>query len=161
MTIQPETLEKIADTILLRLRDADAAESARLLQMNDYHGFLKAKMPEDFLHQILSPLGLTPTDVQIEIVKVDRDLSKEIHYHDESFAYCVCLGGEYRTDDPRNAKAFVGDHWFPVHAGDVVKIPPKTPHGFTVENDGVLVFLSVQAPPIERGGQDDYHKVEN
>ena len=159
MTIQPETLEAIADSILLKLKSASEEESARLLKMNDYHGFLKSRLPEDFLKEILAPFNLTSEDVQIEVVKVDRDLSNEIHYHEGSFAYCVCLGPEYRAEEPRGAKAYLKDTWLPVGAGDVVRIPPGTHHGFTVDEGGVLVFLSVQAPPIERDGNDDYHKV--
>ncbi len=109
--------------------------------------------------QILRPHGLTEEDVQIEIVRVDTDLSKEIHYHNESYAYVVCLGGEYKTENPRGAQAFLIDSWFPVEVGNVIKIPPKTHHGFTVDAGGLLIFLSVQAPPIEQNGVDDYHLV--
>ncbi len=158
-TTQPETLQKIAESILEKLQNASAEESARLLQMNDYHGFLKAKIPPDFLQEILSPYGLTPHEVQIEIVKVDRDLSNEIHYHESSHAYCVILGEKEKVENPRVAQAFLKNHWFPVSAGEIVSIPPQTPHGFTVGEGGHLVFLSVQAPPIEREGSDDYHKV--
>lgn len=134
-------------------------ESERLLQMSDYHGFLKARMPQDFLEEILSPYQLTEWDVQIEIVKVDTDLSNEIHYHEGSYAYIVCLGQEYKTEDPKLASAYLKDTWTPIQAGDVIRIAPTTAHGFTVEEGGVLVFLSVQAPPIERDGNDDYHRV--
>lgn len=153
------TLQRVAESILTKLKTASSEESARLLQMNDYHGFLKSRLPKDFLRDVLTPFNLTPAQVQIEIVKVDRDLSNEIHYHEGSVAYCVCLGEEYRIENPRGAKAFLKDAWFPVHAGDVVAIPAGTPHGFTVDEGGVLIFLSVQAPPIERDGNDDYHKV--
>jgi|GEM_PF-1591439 len=153
--IELGTLQQIAESILTKLKAASVEESAELLKMNDYHGFLKSRLPEAFLSDIL-----TPEQVQIEIVKVDRDLSKEIHYHEGSFAYCVCLGEEHRTENPRDAKAFFKDKWSPVHAGDIVAIPAGTPHGFTVENGGVLIFLSVQAPPIEQDGNDDYHRIE-
>ena len=158
--VRPETLQKIAESILGKLKSASVEEAACLLQMNDYHGFLKARIPEDFLKEILSPYSLTPEQVQIEIVKVDRDLSNEIHYHEGSHAYCVILGESEKVENPKEAKAFVKDHWFSVNSGDVVSIPPGTPHGFTVGEGGHLIFLSVQSPPIEREGNDDYHKVE-
>ena len=159
MIIAPDTLQQIADSILVKLSTASQEEADRLLQMNDYHGFLKAKIPEDFLEEVLSPFQLTTRDVQIEIVKVDTDLSNEIHYHQDSYAYCVVMGDEYKVENPRGAKGYLNDSWMPVNKGDVVKIPPKTHHGFTVEPGGILIFLSVQAPPIEREGNDDYHKV--
>lgn len=154
------TLQHIAESIIGKLKTVSPEESAKLLTMSDYHGFLKSRLPEDFLNDILMPFHLTPEEVQIEIVKVDRDLSKEVHYHEGSFAHCVCLGESDRVENPRNAKAFLEDKWFPVKAGDVVPIPAGTRHGFTVEDGGVLIFLSVQAPPIERDGNDDYHRVE-
>jgi mannose-6-phosphate isomerase-like protein (cupin superfamily) len=160
MKTELETLQSIAESILVKLKEASPEESKRLLQMNDYHGFLKSRFPEDFLSDILSPFQLTPAEVQIEIVKVDRDLSKEIHYHEASFAHCICLGEEYRVENPRGAKAYLKDSWSRVQAGDIVPIPAGTPHGFTVEEGGVLIFLSVQAPPIERDGNDDYHKID-
>ncbi|MDB5190360.1 MAG: hypothetical protein JWN49_686 [Parcubacteria group bacterium] len=159
MPITPDTLEQIANRILLKLKAASTLESERLLQMNDYHGFLKARMPQDFLDEILSPYQLTEENVQIEIVKVETDLSNEIHYHENSYAHIVCLGQEYKTEDPKLATAFIENAWVTVRAGYVIRIPPKTPHGFTVDDGGVLVFLSVQAPPIERDGNDDYHRV--
>ncbi len=159
MVVDSEVLGKIANAILAKLKSSSVLESERIFKTVDYHGFLKSRIPVDFLEEILSPFRLTTEDMQIEIVKVETDLSKEVHYHANSFAYVVCLGSEYRAEDPRGAKAFLSDTWFSICTGDVVKIPPRTPHGFTVENGGVLVFLSVQSPPIEQGGVDDYHKV--
>ncbi len=130
----------------------------RLLQISDYHGFLKTRMPADFIAEVLSEHQLTESEVQVELVKVDIDLSKEIHYHEHSYAYIVCLGRECKTEDPRSARAFLKDSWFPVQAGDVIQIPSQVPHGFTVGEGGVLIFLSVQAPPVEQNGVDDYHR---
>ena len=158
--VTPLILQNIAEAILQRLSSSSFSEAEKLLQMNDYHGFQKSRLPEEFLDEILVPFGLTPLDVQIEIVKVDRDLSKEVHYHKNSFAYCVCLGEKYKTENPQGAKAFLKESWFPMNAGDIIQIPPNTLHGFAVENNGILVFLSVQAPPIEHEGKDDYYKVE-
>lgn len=159
MTADLKTLQQIAESILDTLRNATPEEAAKLLEMVDYHGFLKSRLPAEFLENILAPYNLTPEEVQIEIVKVDKDLTSEVHYHEGSFAYCVCLGEAYHTEAPRSASAFLNDRWSPVKEGDVVAIPAGTPHGFTVEEGGVLFFLSVQAPPIVNHGKDDYHRV--
>ena len=161
MQVKPKILQQIADLILQKLRSASFVESKKLLQMSDYHGFLKSSIPKDFLEEILTLYQLSQDEVQIEIVEVKTDLSKEIHYHKESYAYCVCLGEEHQVKNPHNAKAFLNDKWFSVKAGNIIKIPPNTPHGFTVENGGILTFLSVQAPPVERGDVDDYYKIKD
>jgi len=160
MNIEADTLKQIANSVISKLKSVSEDELKDILQINDYHGFLKSRISESFLMEVFSPSQLTSRDVQIEIVKVETDLSKEIHFHENSYAYVICLGKEHNLEDPRNAKAFLKNSWFPVRVGDVIKIPPKTLHGFTVENGGILTFLSVQAPPIEQFGIDDYHKID-
>ena len=117
----------------------------------DYHGFRKARVAA----------GLKiPEWAQVEFVVVARDLSDELHYHREAHALTTVLGNAEGFPDPRKASAYVGGTWRPVAAGNVLDIPPGTPHGFTIAPDGYLAFLSVQSPPIERpDGADDYHRV--
>ena len=80
----------------------------------------------------------------------------------DAHAYCTILGSEDNVAEPKGAHAFLKDRWSPVKAGDVVDVPPNTLHGFTVEPNGILYFLSLQSPPIERGdGHDDYIRAEN
>ena len=159
--VAPEILEQIGQSILTTLKDSNAQDAQRIVQVVDYHGFIKSRIPSDFLEKVLAPFHVGLADIQIEIVQVNTDLSKEIHYHKDSFAYVVCLGHEHKTEDPKGAKVFLNGAWAPIHMGDVVQIPPGTPHGFTVAEGGVLVFMSVQSPPIEHGGDDDYHLVES
>lgn len=127
--------------------------------MVDYHGFLKSRLPEEFLASVLDPFNLTADDVQIEVVEVTKDLSHEVHYHEAAYAYCVGMGEKYHVAPPQKAKAFLNDHWFSFNDGDSVEIPQRVKHGFTIEEGGILNFLSVQAPPIVGHGHDDYVRV--
>lgn len=160
MSVTPQTLKEIARAVLAHLHDLSQEEMQHILNMADYHGFLKSRLPEEFLNSLLIPFGITSNDVQIEVVEVNTDLTHETHYHKHSFAYCVCMGEMYYVQPPKNALAFLNDSWFPVHDGDVVEIPAGTPHGFTVEDGGTLTFLSVQAPPIVHDGHDDYIRLK-
>ena len=131
----------------------------------EYHGFGKARLPDDLLREVLTPHGLTPDEVQVEVVKVERDLSDEVHYHARSVAYVVALGSEdHFSDPPLRGRAFVNGRWQRFEKGDELTIPPGTPHGFTVWGTGggrgTLYFLSVQSPPIVGPREeDDYHRI--
>lgn len=160
MSVTPQTLKEIADKVLENLRQLPADEMKAIVNMGDYHGFLKSRLPEEFLSSILSPFNLTSKDVQIEVVEVATDLTHEVHYHEHSFAYCVCMGEEYHVKAPEKAKAYLVDHWAPVQDKDIVEIPAGTPHGFTIEEGGTLTFLSVQAPPIVHDNHDDYIRIK-
>ena len=159
MPVTPQTLKEIAENVLKNLKGLSAEEMKTIVNMADYHGFLKSRLPEEFLSSILSRFNLTSKDVQIEVVEVATDLTHEVHYHEQSFAYCVCMGEEYHVKAPQNAKAYLVDHWSPVEDKDIVEIPAGTPHGFTIEEGGTLTFLSVQAPPIVHDDHDDYIKI--
>lgn len=127
-----------------------------MFELVDYHGFGKARFPEALLTEVLTPHKLTAEEVQIEVVKVEKDLTSEVHYHEETTAYCVVLGRNEHFPSPYRAKAFLGI-WITLVEGDVLSIPIGEPHGFTVGEDGHLYFLSVQSPPILRGdGHEDY-----
>jgi mannose-6-phosphate isomerase-like protein (cupin superfamily) len=156
MKVNQETLKKIADLVLEKIEQRTKEEVVGILNMANYHGFLKSRLPEEFLTSVLSPFGLTTDDVQVEIVEVTKDLSDEVHYHEHAFAYVICMGEKYHVASPKNAKAFLKDHWFPVKDSDIVEIPAGTKHGFTIDEGGALTFLSVQAPPIVGHGKDDY-----
>lgn len=160
MPIQREILKVIAESTLDKIKALPADEVSSILNMADYHGFLKSRLPTDFLDSILSPLHLSEEDVQIEVVEVATDLRHEIHYHERAFAYCVCMGENYHVKPPLHAGAFLHDSWRPVIDGEIVEIPPGTKHGFTIGEGGTLTFLSVQAPPIVGHGHDDYHHAE-
>ena len=159
MNIQPQTLKKIVEVVLERFASLSQEEFRRILNMSDYHGFLKSRLPEEFLSEVLVPFKLTPADVQIEVVEVATELKHEVHYHENAFAYCVCMGEKYHVRPPLKASAFLDNAWFPVVDAAVVEIPPRTPHGFTIDEGGTLTFLSVQAPPIVGHGHDDYHRL--
>lgn len=161
MNTNIQTLKTIAGSVLEKIKNLSKEEARAILNMADYHGFLKSRLPDNFLMSVLTPFSLNPHDVQIEIVEVATDLTHEIHYHKNSFAYVVCLGEVYHVTPPKNAKAFLNDKWFPVKDEDIVEIPAGTKHGFTIEDGGTLTFLSVQAPPIVGEGKDDYIRIEN
>ncbi|MDB5254476.1 MAG: hypothetical protein JWL80_542 [Parcubacteria group bacterium] len=161
MTIASQTLKEIAESVLQKLQVLSKEEMESIVNMADYHGFLKSRLPQEFLDSVLIPFNLTSHDVQIEVVEVATDLTHEVHYHEHSFAYCVCMGEKYHVAPPTNALAYLIDHWAPVTDGEVVEIPPGTPHGFTIKEGGTLTFLSVQAPPIVHADHDDYHRINS
>ncbi len=144
-----EDLEGLARRVVEKLQ----REPFYLSGFVDYHGFEKQGFPEGWLDSLVAELG--QTCVQAEIVRVRHDLTGAIHIHRQAYARCVILGTRTRVETPRDAYAFLRDHWFKVDEEMVVDVPPGTPHGFTVRDGGVLYFLSVQSPPII-GEEEDY-----
>jgi mannose-6-phosphate isomerase-like protein (cupin superfamily) len=152
-----EKLRGISTDILDKLKKTPAEEHSRLLSFQDYHGFSKTRLPDDVLEEVLSGAGLTNEQLQVEIVGVNSDLTHEVHLHKESDAYVIVLGRGTNFEGPKNAKQFQGGKWIEVSENQEIQIPKGTPHGFTVEDGGVLYFLSLQLPPIvDEQGDDDY-----
>lgn len=158
MTIPQHTLEAVGNDILRELRNLPAEQVKSLISMSDYHGFWKSRLPVSFLRKVLTPYQLDPADAQIEIVMVDSDLTNEVHYHQVAHAVIFALGQHEGLDEAKAAMAYEGGAWRPIASGEMLDIPPGTPHGFTVGEDGELWFLSVQAPPIVGEHVDDYHR---
>jgi len=129
------------------------------LSMKDYHGFKKCRVPPTVLDPILATYEVSPIDVQIEIVSVLCDLIHETHIHKVANAYIMVLGAVDRFDDPVDAYALRGKKWMAVTPGQIIDVPACIPHTVTVLSGGIVHFLSVQSPPIERNGGDDYYKV--
>ena len=154
------TLGRISADLVALFRQITREDFSEMLDMKDYHGFIKSRFPHVVLAKILKAYDLSPEDVQVELVGVRTDLSNENHLHKEAHAFTTILGEQEHVDDPRSARAFKNDSWIPVSAGDQFDFPPNTPHTFSVNSDGILYFLSVQAPPIERkAGHDDYFRI--
>jgi len=131
------------------------------ISLRDYHGFMKGLIPNSTLEEISKKLDVDPKSIQAELVRVHQDLSKEIHLHKQSHALCIILGGGEHLSNPKHAFALKNGKWMGVSKGDVFNIPPGTSHGFTVEDGGILYFLSIQSPPIENAdGSDDYVKLD-
>ncbi len=153
-------LDAINEVTLEYLRNLSPEEVHTLLyQMEDYHGFGKAVLPEPFLSETLASFGFTPSDVQLELVLVAHDLHDEIHHHQDATAAIIVLGQEEHLPNAVGAFAYLDDRWFPVSTGNRVDVPEGTVHGFTVEPRGMLYFLSGQSPPITGpDGRNDYHK---
>ncbi len=152
------TLEQIAQVTLRHLRCNSHFLNGLVYQ--DYHGFAKATLPHALMRLTTSIYSIDPSRVQAEMVLVVRDLSGEIHMHEESTTYCRILGRGESLPKPKAAKIFRTDIWTPLSEGQTYIIPPKTSHGFSVGTGGVLYFFSFQTPPIEKGGKDDYVRVE-
>ncbi len=160
--LPPGALRLLADHTLpgilwLQTYDPTRIES----QFEDYHGFEKVRLSNDFLAGAAQDLLFNPRLIQPEVVRVTGDLTDQVHVHDNAFAHCVVLGAAYGCPDPSGAYCYLGGGWSEIQGcGQIVLIPPGTPHGFTVRKGGVLWFLSVQSPPIKDDhGYDDYHKL--
>ncbi|MBI4836672.1 MAG: radical SAM protein [Candidatus Abawacabacteria bacterium] len=150
-----QDLPAISDKILHLLQTTNTSQ----LKFVEYHGFQKSRLPNSLLVNILQPLGFTAKDVQVEIVKVERDLKDEIHYHESSHAFICILGNKYHFPQPHKAFAFINSKWKMIEENEQWEIPPMTPHGFRVRQNGYACFLSIQTPPIMKADSDDYHKV--
>ncbi len=151
------TLKAISEDMVFWMQSLEPGKLLKTILLKDYHGFAKARIPYNIVAKILAPHGITPEDVQAELVAVFTDLSQETHLHKEARAFVIILGDAEHVSMPHDAYGFVGDlGWCKVAAGQRFDVPPNTPHTFTVRPGGVLYFLSVQTPPIERGGGDDY-----
>jgi len=103
--------------------------------------------------------------VLIEIVRVDEKTNpdRQVHVHRNSNAIALILGEKHHFPFPAPyALVFSAElnRWIATGASETFTFEAGTPHGFTVEKKGALYFLSVQSPPIERNGKDDYEIVE-
>ena len=157
MQIIHHALQGIGYDILAVLQDLPRGTIHQKIVLQNYHGFGKAPLPEEFFLDAISLRGFASSEVQIEIVCVKTDLQRELHLHKESTAWISCLGCAEDFPDPVSAQGFLGERWFGLAASAEIIIPPSTIHGFTVAPNGMLFFLSVQSPPIVgQDGRDDY-----
>lgn len=147
---------KVAYVLVSRFKSMSAGEFKTLLYWQNYRGFLKCAVPQALLAEVCASLGIDPKDIQAEIVRVDHDLSHQVHHHISTKAYVICLGPSSHAPAPQKAFGFLRDTWFPISEGSELEIPPYAEHGFTVETGGTLTFLSVQDPPIVSEQGDDY-----
>ncbi|HYO56139.1 hypothetical protein [Archangium sp.] len=156
--VDARTLRAVNDDLMALLRREDLSK----LTMYDYHGFAKVRIPGEKLDPIAARHGADGQDIQAEIVGVMCDLSREGHVHKNAWAYCTVLGAKEHFEQVRGGYVRKWNEWMPVKSGDVIDIPPGTPHTFSVAPGGTLYFLSVQSPPIvDEHGEDDYYQIEH
>lgn len=127
------------------------------LMFAKYHDFGKAALTPIWLEHLLDRHHQSRNDIQIDVISVHGDLSNQIHYHSEAFAYLVILGTGEGAPDPIQAQVFIQNEWHPIAPGKVIVLPPGTRHGFRTLPAHEFWFLSLQAPPIVRPSGDDYH----
>ena len=121
-------------------------------EFRDYRGFGKSRTA------LYTYDGNHP-DIECEVVKVNSNLTDQIHLHKDACAYIRIIGEAEGFENPRNASYFLGTTWMPAKFNDALLIPPQTPHGFSVSPGGILYFVSVQSPPIVGEHHEDYIKV--
>jgi hypothetical protein len=127
------------------------------LPMRNYHGFKKCALPEALVAPILRENGFAPREVQVEVVRVTGDLAHMKHHHEQSAAVCLVLGPRTQCPPPTRAEYYLHHSWSDVENEEqIISIAAGETHGFTVERDGDLWFLSVQSPPIETENGDDF-----
>jgi hypothetical protein len=127
-----------------------------------YHGFGKVRFVDEQLREWCNGLDIDSSDYQVELVRVDGDLTQETHRHNKSTAFVVVLGPAHGFPIPENFLALLDWQWVPISAGEKIEISPGTAHGFTVKpgESGGGYFLSVQTPPIVNArGEDDYEVI--
>jgi len=157
MRLSFKMFTELQSTTLLALRHLPPGELLFLLDFQDYHGFEKSRVPESLYQDALTRLNVRSEDVQVEIVRVARDLTQAVHRHNRSMAIVSILGPKEHLPEAVSARGYLGSTWFRISSGESKLIPPTTPHGFTVRENGILYFLSIQSPPIISGnGEDDY-----
>jgi hypothetical protein len=126
----------------------------------EYHGHWKAEVGK-----LLIPSHERPREnVQVEIVKVDdkTNPNREVHMHRNSNAVVIILGDRQYVPFPIGASMYFErlGGWRPIMVGEKFLFTAEMRHGFSVAPGGVLYFLSVQNPPIDEGGVDDYKIVD-
>lgn len=94
-------------------------------------------------------------------IKKDREVSLVLakegsypqHVHKTSDAFFVIIDGQ--------AVFLTGENRFDARAGNRIKIPRGTPHGFDIKEGEVFKFVSIQNPPIKdhQTGEEDFHLV--
>lgn len=151
-------LRHIAQSIISLFTNDKTNELQKNLTFIDYHGFAKSRLPENVIAEVLKPFSYSSEQLQIEIVRVNNDLTDQVHYHQFSHAFICVLSKENNFHAPINALAYKNDKWVEIDKNYQDFIYPNTPHGFTVSKNGLLYFLSVQTPPIVHNGFDDYHQ---
>jgi mannose-6-phosphate isomerase-like protein (cupin superfamily) len=149
-------LSALSQELFSKLANRSQDVTASTPDFVDYHGFQKCTLRSSDIHELAARYGFQPDDVQIELVRLERPLSREAHYHEDTHAHVVILG-EPTFRKPEHAWVYVGTEWSPAFGGMSIDIPPGVVHGFSVESDaGALDFLSVQSPPLVRGDHDDF-----
>lgn len=150
----------VAESVLCMLQGLSARELQLMISsFEEYHDFEKVELPDHFLSDVLDGyFNLTVDEVEIDVVRVTRDLRHRVHRHNAP-ACCIIMGQQTHVDNPRNALAYLRDSWFPIGEGQILEIPSLVDHGFTVGARGVLYFLSVQSPRRQSGdGRDDWQQ---
>ncbi len=156
--IDMSVLQTAAEEIRDVLRTRNSVElRAYMAIMKNYHGFDKVALSGRLID--VPSLSNVPADqIQIELFKVNRDLSDRTHHHKNSDAYVICLGPQEHLVEARYGIVFKGNHWTTFNTGDQLAIPKRTRQGFSLRNHvGVFYFLSVQSPPISSESYDDFH----
>ncbi len=152
-------LEIIANQVLEKFSSELGPQIIKDLTFIDYHGFGKSRLTEDFLNALLNSLNYNAKELQVEIVRVESDLTDQVHYHQFSNAFICVLSARNNFPDPIGALTYQNDDWIEIDQDYSLLIPRNTLHGFSVKPNGMFYFLSIQTPPISGDNHDDYHKI--
>ena len=149
-------LNALGQELSRQLSTESSDSTASAPEFVDYHGFRKSTLASPEIHAVAARHGFGPSDVQIELVRLERSMPREAHYHEITHAHVVILDGpSFRNPD--RAWIYVGSGWSPAAGGTSLDIPPHVVHGFYLESEtGALDFLSIQSPPLVRGDHDDF-----
>jgi hypothetical protein len=153
-------LRALSHEVCNTLFAAAATQCLSTPEFVDYHGFQKSTLRSPQILALVEQCGFRPEEVQIELVRLNRPLPQEAHYHEATHAHVMVLGAPIFRN-PEQASVYVGSQWSPAHDGMSLDIPPRIVHGFSVRSEaGVLDFLSVQSPPLLQGDHDDFIVME-
>lgn len=84
------------------------------------------------------------TSSEVFIVVLEPGEAPPLHQHDDTEQIFYILSGEGRLEIGRGAEEY------PVRPGDVVRIPPATPHRIHCVGDGALRYLAIDCFPTGR-----------
>ena len=120
----------------------------------EYHNFQKCEVSENFYAET----GFVRGQVQVELAYSEPSLEFENqHYHEGTEAVNFILGKKEGFPDPGLGSCIVVNGVATLaYPRYVAHFRPGDLHTFHGGKDG-LYFLSVQSPPLERNGYDDFH----
>ncbi len=99
--INTADLQLIANQIVNKFSSEYGPQIIKELTFIDYHGFAKSRLNEDLLNSLLNSLHYDTKVLQAEIIRVESDLTDQVHYHQFSHAFICVLSARNNFHRPQ------------------------------------------------------------